>query len=269
MTFDRVTLARDVSMEGLGLHSGDPVTVTLRPSEEGIVFRHGSQTWRAEPANVTDTTRCTRLGEISTVEHLMSALAGLEITDVDVEVTALELPAADGCAAPYVAILASAGRTSLGPATLRDPFSRVFVQEPEAKIAIAHGTGHWKYEFETGDRWPGHQAAEFPDLPTGYAEGIALARTFGFEEEIPHLHKMGLAKGLDLTSALVLGRTGPINDMRCPDEPARHKLLDTIGDLYLAGVPIRFLNVAAFRTGHRANVQAARQLYEAVQGTAI
>lgn len=81
---------------------------------------------------------------------------------------------------------------------------------------------------------------------------------------------MGLAQlAPDLTSALVLGRTGPINDMRCPDEPARHKLLDTIGDLYLAGVPIRFLNVAAFRTGHRANVQAARQAHQAVQGTAI
>lgn len=264
MTFERRTIERDVVFEGLGLHSGVPVVVTIRPSDQGILFRCPAGAWSAVPENVTDTTRCTRLGEISTIEHLMSALCGMELTDVDIELTANELPAMDGSSKPFVEGLAGAGNRVIGERTLRPPYSRLYVHDGEAKVAVAAGEGHWRYEFVTGMRWPGAQVFEVTNLPEGYAESIAPARTFGFEDEVPHLHAMGLARGLDLTSALVLGREGYVNEPRFSDEPARHKLLDAIGDLYLAGVPARFLSVVAERSGHRLHVDLAARLAEAV-----
>jgi UDP-3-O-acyl-N-acetylglucosamine deacetylase len=261
MRIQRATIASDVPFEGRGLHSGEPVKVFVHPGEKGIRFQLGSQTWEAKPSNVVDTTRCTRLGDISTVEHLMSALAGLEITDADIEVTGPELPAMDGSALPYFKGLGECGRAELGELEIPPLFSRVFVPDGEAKVAISAGTGHWRYEFDTGSRWPGLQVFESPEIVADYHK-VALARTFGFEEELPMIAKAGLAKGLDGTSALVLGQNDYLNPARTPDEPVLHKMLDTIGDLYLAGIPIRFLNVVAIRSGHTANIKAARLLEE-------
>lgn len=265
MIFQRTTLAAEATFEGLGLHSGDPVRLVVRPGNKGIVFRSPAGTWAATPDNVSDTSRCTRLGEVSTIEHLMSAFCGLEITDAEVELDAGELPALDGAAAEYVRGLQAAGRTDLGQRELRDLFTRLFLQDGETKIAVASGQGHWRYEYITGPRWPGAQVFDATGLPAGYAEQIAPCRTFGLEEEIPHLHAMGLARGLDLSTALVLGRDGYVNDPKFPDEPARHKLLDCLGDLYLSGVPARFLSVVAERSGHRTNVAMAAKLRAAVE----
>ncbi len=267
MIFERQTLAREVKIEGFGLHSGEPVTVTVRPSDNGIVFRHGPGKWQAVPQNVTDTRLCTRLGDISTIEHLMSALAGAEITDVDIELSTPELPALDGSAKPFLEAILAAGRTSIGKQELLNLFTRIFVQQNDSKLAISRGTGHWKYIFETGERWPGNQEFELSNLPAQYGSEVSGARTFGFEEQIPQLLDAGFAKGLNLDTALVLGETGYKNEALWLDEPARHKLLDAIGDLYLAGVPLRFLNVVADRTGHTANVQAANLLFQAVHPT--
>src|SRR5687768_16628114 len=98
----RRTLANLARFEGLGLHSGVPVVVTVHPAEDGIAFRVGRGRWAATPENVSDTTRCTKLGEVGTIEHIMSAFCGLEITDAEVEWTAGELPALDGSAIQYV-----------------------------------------------------------------------------------------------------------------------------------------------------------------------
>jgi len=260
MIYKRSTLKGKAVFEGLGLHSGVPVRVIVRPSGDGILFRYGSQSWAASPANVTDTRRCTKLGEISTVEHMMSALAGLEITDADIEVSAPELPAMDGSAAPFYEGLLAAGREDLGEAERPSIFSRIFVPDGDAKIAISAGTGLWRYEFDTGERWPGLQVFETDDVVRDYRPRIAPARTFGFEEELPMIQAAGLAKGLDEESALVLGKDGYLNEARCADEPVLHKMLDAIGDLYLAGIPIRFMNVVAIRTGHAATVKAAMML---------
>lgn len=265
MTFERRTLASDVAFEGLGLHSGVPVRVRVQPGDQGLVFRSPRGTWQATPDNVTDTTRCTRLGEISTIEHLMSALCGTEITDAEIELDADELPALDGSSAMYATEIERVGTTVVGERSLRDLFARIFIQEPDFRLAVGIGTGHWRYEYITGARWPGAQVFEASALPDGYASEIAPARTFGLEEEVPHLHAMGLARGLDLSSALVLGRAGYVNEPRFQDEPARHKLLDAMGDLYLSGVPARFLNVVAERSGHRAHVLAAKRLKEATE----
>lgn len=266
MVFQRKTVAIPVILEGLGLHSGDPVKVTIHPGDQGIAFHCGGTRVAALPENVTETTRCTKLGDISTIEHLMSAFCGLEITDAEVELTTPELPALDGSAKPYALALADAGFADLGTQELNDPFSRVFVQEEATKIAIGHGSGHWRYVFDAGTRFPGLQAYEAPRITEGYSGKIAPARTFGFLDEIPVLLDMGLAKGLNLETALVLGDEGYQNAALFDDEPARHKLLDLMGDLYLSGVPARFLNVVAERSGHRMNVRAAGLLRDAVFG---
>lgn len=263
--FERKTLAQQIVLDGKGLHSGNAVTVTIHPSENGIWFRCGSDRVQATPDNVKDTSRCTTLGPISTVEHLMSALAGCEITDAEIELTSPELPALDGASGVYASEILKVGTKVIGKAACTGPYARVFVHEDDSKIAIAAGSGHWKFDFINEKRWPFHQTFETETVCAAYATGIAPARTFDVEENIPLIQAAGLAKGLDLSTALILGMEGYVNEAQFPDEPARHKLLDLIGDLYLSGVPIRFLNVAAERAGHWLNVKAAKLLADNVK----
>jgi UDP-3-O-acyl-N-acetylglucosamine deacetylase len=267
LTYTRLTLRGTAEFEGLGLHGGNPVKVRVHPGSEGIIFRAGKNRWPATPENVSDTTRCTRLGEISTIEHLMSSLAGLEITDAEVEVEGGEMPALDGSSEGFVGGLVAAGLEAVGQNEVHPPFKRVFVQEDGYRIAIGKGEGHWKYTYDLGDRWPKTQTFESRNVPLEYSKEIAPARTFALVEEIPVVLQMGLARGLDQDKALVLGIEGYKNDARFEDEPARHKLLDLIGDLYLSGVPVRFLNVAAEKSGHSSNVRAAKLLRQSVQAS--
>lgn len=260
MQFIRQTVSQRVEFEGLGLHTGLPVRAIVHPGEEGIAFRLGSERWPAIPENVTDTSRCTRLGQIGTIEHLMSALAGLEITDAEIELTAPELPALDGSSAPYVHALRQVGLQAIGPAELPDLFARVFLADALVKIAIGRGDGHWRYTYTTPNRWPEEQAFQCDHILECYPEGIAPARTFASCEEVPQILAAGMAKGLGIGQVLILGPEGYENPARFSEEPARHKLLDLVGDLYLAGIPIRFLNVSAERSGHRTNVRAAALL---------
>jgi UDP-3-O-[3-hydroxymyristoyl] N-acetylglucosamine deacetylase len=263
----RRTLKSSVSLEGLGLHSGHSVRLTIHPGERGIHFRRGDYVVEAIPENVSDTTRCTRLGEISTIEHLMSAFAGLEITDADVEVDASELPGLDGSAKPYVGAMSSVGFEEIGERELPELFSRVFLQEDLIKIAVSKGAGHWSYTYATGDRWPGEMAFDCDGVVANYANEIAPARTFALSEEVPQVLAAGLGQGLRDGDVLIVGANGFDNEARFPEEPARHKLLDLIGDLYLSGVPIKQLNVSAQRSGHRTNVAAALQLRRAMFGS--
>lgn len=258
--YDRLTVAQPVEFEGVGLHSGVPVKVTVHPGENGIGFRYLGTRVLAEPQNVSDTTRCTRLGDISTVEHLMSAFAGCGITDVEIDLTAGELPGMDGSAQPFVAGIRQAGTRKIGTVRVDGPFARVFDKSEVGEVAIAHGEGWWRYTFATDTRWPGEQVYEGRLDEETYANEVAPARTFCFEEELPALQQAGLGQGLDASSALVLGPTGYLNACRFQDEPPRHKLLDLIGDLYLSGVPIGHLDVVAARTGHTANIRAATKL---------
>lgn len=264
MILHRRTLRHEVRFEGRGLHSGNPVVVRFVPSSYGIRFSLGSEFVKAIPANVTDTTRCTRLGSISTIEHAMAALAGREITDLDIVLTAPEMPALDGSSKVYVESLQQEVFEPLGETEIPDLFSRVFVQEPNAKVALSAGNGHWRYEFSSTDVWPKFMEFEALDVVAAFPDEIGPARTFGFEHELPAIRAAGLAQGLDLDSALVIGEAGYMNEARFPDEPARHKLLDAVGDIYLAGVPIRYLNLVAERTGHRMHVAAAQRLRDAI-----
>ena len=207
MIVQRFTVASSFAWSGLGLHSGKDVTVTVHPGEAGLWFRSDSGRWEAIPENVSETSRCTRLGEVSTIEHLMSALAVHEITDAEIEVTGGELPAIDGSAKVFYDDLHAVGRTGLGERTLPDLFSRVFLQDDLVKIAIAKGVGRWRYEFSRENRWPFYQEAEIESFAS-YGTEIAPARTFGFEEEVPAMIAAGLARGLDKSSALVIKEDG-------------------------------------------------------------
>ena len=264
ISYKRKTLQNDIVIEGLGLHSGVPVRVQIHPGENGIAFRYGSDRVLARPENVTDTTRCTTLGPVGTIEHMMSALAGLEVTDAEIEVDAPEMPGLDGSALPYVSALIETGLVEIGTREIPEMYGRVFLQEDQIKVAISKGTGHWRYVYAFNDRWPGEQTFETLDTAGAYVDQIAPARTFVLAEEIPMIIQMGLGKGLDENTALILGIEGYKNEARFDDEPARHKLLDLIGDLYLSGVPIRHINVVGERSGHRTNVKVAGLLAQAV-----
>lgn len=263
MKIHRKTIRDSVSVTGKGLHSGQPVELTLHPGTEGIWFRCGSERVLANTENITDTTRCTRLGGISTIEHVMSALAGMGVTDVEVESTYPEMPGMDGSAKPYIDMILGAGLEALGEEERPDLYRRIFFQEDEIKIAISKGEGIWRFDYISGDRWPGTQSYEMNGLDS-YANEVAPARTFALLEEIGQITSMGLGLGLDEESCLVLGPDGYKNAARFPEEPARHKLLDLMGDLALAGVPASALNVVSERSGHRTNVAAADMLRRAL-----
>jgi UDP-3-O-acyl-N-acetylglucosamine deacetylase len=261
----RRTVAQPSSWRGKGLHSGDPVSVTVHPGTTGIAFRSGNDRVVADPQNVTETSRCTRLGEISTIEHIMSALAAAEVTDAEIEVDGGELPALDGSALPYLEGMLEAGFESIGQTELPDLFSRIFHQEDGGvKVAVAKGTGQWRYTYDLGTRWPGVQAFEVDDVVEKYPSEIAPARTLVLAEELPIARQHGLGRGLTEESVVIFDQEGYRFKTRFADEPARHKLLDLIGDLYLSGVPIRNLSVVAEKSGHRSNVQVAAMLARAV-----
>lgn len=260
----RKTLASDFTIEGMGLHSGGAVRVTVHAGESGIRFRDQGDWLDARPVNVTDTSRCTRLGNISTIEHLMSALAGMEVTDADIVVEGGELPAAGGCSIEYVEAITEVGLVECGELTVNGPFARVFLQELPCKYAVGLGEGWWRAAYVRDDEFVGRQEFELEFSPDRYASEIAPARTFVLESELEVAKQIGLGKGLDETSCLVVGDSNYLNAPRFKDEPARHKLLDLIGDLALSGVPVAHLDVVAEFTGHKWNVEVAKKLAESV-----
>lgn len=263
MTYPARTIARDAFFEGKGLHTGTPVRMVVRPGKAGIAFTLGSERVLALPENVTDTKRSTRLGSVGTIEHLMAAFAGLEITDAEVELNAPEVPGMDGSAKAYVEEFLAAGFVDGEERRVPDLYRRIFLAEDPVSISIGKGAGHGRFVYDVSPRWPGAQIFEAENVAAVFAKEIAPARTFALTEEVPHLERLGLGQGLDETSAVIVGTAGYENAARFPDELARHKLLDLMGDLYLAGVPLRALNFVGERSGHRTHVQAAAMLRNA------
>ncbi|MEO7454527.1 MAG: UDP-3-O-acyl-N-acetylglucosamine deacetylase [Fimbriimonadales bacterium] len=261
--FDRRTLVGEATFEGPGIHTREVGKATVRPGNEGIVFIINGERIAAKPENVTDTAaRTTRLGGVGMIEHLMSALGGLELTDAEIEVTGREMPILDGSAQEYLAGLKDAGMAALGSRRSVHLFSRVNVQgESDERIGISAGTGRWRFDWERAGSWPGSLSAEV-QMPEDYETTVAAARTFCFEDEMEQILAAGLGKGGTEHNTLVIGSDGYLTKCRFEDEPPRHKLLDVIGDLMLAGIPARFLNVVAERSGHRLNVEAATRLVE-------
>ena len=256
------TLSTPVSVSGIGLHTGVKVNLRLCPAtaNTGVLFRRTDLegfTIEAQSRNVARVSYATSLMKkgvlISTTEHLLSALAGLDVDNVIVEIDNLELPILDGSARPFVELITKAGlrrqraRRSfikiLKPVEVADGMRRIVVYPAD----VFHVT----YRIVFPHPLIGVQSIEFSSSPSTYAAEIAPARTFGFLEELEMLRKNGLIRGGSLENAVVLDRRDVINPegLRFPDEFCRHKLLDLIGDFSLLGHPL-IGHMVAERAGH-------------------
>lgn len=256
------TIRKAVEVAGIGLHSAVPSRMRLlpAPANRGVVFRrvdldgfeiHAS--WK-HIARVSYATSLMRKGVlISTTEHILSALVGMEIDNVIIEINALELPILDGSGMPFVELLKEAGlRRQRAPRMALGILRPVEIVEGAKRIALFP---YPKFSITTRVEFPhplvGRQSLQLELTPEAYAREIAPARTFGFLDQIPQMKEMGLIRGGSLTNALVFDRESVMNldGLRFPDECCRHKVLDLIGDLALIGYPLRGY-VVAEQAGH-------------------
>lgn len=271
----RRTLKAAIGCVGVGLHSGRRVSLTLRPAAAGtgIVIRR-TDLGIEIPALydlVTDTRLCTAVGEgearTGTIEHVMAALAGTGIDDAIVEVDAPEAPIMDGSAAPFVFLIDCAGiATTVAPRAAIEVLRPVRVEEPNGAFAELLPSREAAFDAELEIDFPntaiGRQAITMRVSPHAFRAGLADARTFTLAEDVARLRAVGLAQGGSLANAVVVD--GPLvlnpGGLRRPDEFVRHKLLDVIGDLALAGAPIRGRFRGA-RSGHALNNRLLRALF--------
>ena len=277
------TIRSLVRTTGVGLHSGERVELVLRPAaaDTGIVFRRVDLDppveIRSEASRVTDTRMASTLtagdsGEaaqvrVATVEHLMSALAGLGIDNLYVDVTAAEIPILDGSAGSFVFLIQSAGIVEQAA-----PKKFIRVLEP---VEIRDGDKWARLDPHFGFRLRfsiefGHpaidatvQEVEVDFAETSYVRDVARARTFGFMQDVEYLRAHGLAKGGSFGNAIVMDEYRVLNadGLRFGDEFVKHKILDAIGDLYLVGHPL-LAAYTAHKSGHALNNQLLRALLE-------
>jgi UDP-3-O-[3-hydroxymyristoyl] N-acetylglucosamine deacetylase len=254
------TIAAPLEFAGVGLHSGAPVTMSLLPAPagSGIVFRRTDLDNFEIPANgrnvakVSYATSLMRQGVlIQTTEHLLSALIGMGVDNVIVEVDNLELPILDGSALPYVQAFFNVGiRVQRRRRETIRVLRPVEVREADKFIGVYPGSG---YSIRYAIDFPppiGYQCASVDLATETYGVSIAPARTFGYKADEKRLRDMGLIRGASSENAIILGAKGPENGpLRFADEYVRHKVLDLIGDLALAGRRIEG-HVVAERAGH-------------------
>jgi UDP-3-O-[3-hydroxymyristoyl] N-acetylglucosamine deacetylase len=269
------TLKTLVSASGVGLHTGQKVRITLRPApaDTGVVFRRVDLASpvdvpaRAEVVGETRLSSClVRDGvKIYTVEHLMSALGGLGVDNVYVDIDASELPIMDGSASPFVLLIQQAGIVEqAAPKRFLRILRRVEVKDGDKWARLDPFEGY-KLSFSIEFRHPvierSTQAVEVNFAETSYLKEIARARTFGFMHEVEDLRDNGLALGGGLDNAVVLDEYRVLNadGLRFADEFIRHKLLDAIGDLYLLGKPL-LAAFSAHKSGHALNNRLLRAL---------
>lgn len=275
------TLAAPVTVEGVGLHSGASVTMTLRPldADNGVWVRRTDITDRdpmipARWDHVVDTRLCTVLGNsagvtVSTVEHLMAALAGLGIDNVEVAVNGPELPIMDGSSACFVTPLLATGIVAQGaprssiriinPIEVHDGDSRAILRPAPRGLSI-------EAAIDFSSEAIGRQRFAAMISPDTFRDQMATARTFGFRHEVEGLRAMGLARGGSLDNAIVVDGDTVLNPggLRHDDEFARHKALDALGDLALAGHPI-IGAYAGDRPSHRINNLLLHALFDQPQ----
>ena len=272
VTSRQQTLKAPISCAGIGLHSGRKVAMTISPAgiDHGIVFRRTDLgvDLPARFDHVADTRLCTVLANhaarIGTVEHLMAALAGIGIDNALVEVDGPELPILDGSAQPFVFLLDCAGQiTQAAPRQMIEILRPVRVSEGDGFAELRPASSG--FELSVAIDFPaaaiGRQAVSLRLTPESFRADIAPARTFAQLAEVDALRRAGLAQGGSLENAIVVDGTRVLNPggLRSPDEFVRHKLLDVIGDLALAGAPIqgRFIG---HRMGHALNNTLLRTL---------
>ncbi len=269
------TLKNRIRCSGIGLHSGARVTMTLYPAEagRGIVFRRRDlsgapeipATWRFARETPLCTTVATERAQVATVEHLLSALAGLGIDNVVAELDGPEVPVMDGSAAPFVFLVECAG-------VVRQPAVRraIRIRRPVRVEDGGRGTSlqpaarglSLDFRIDFDNRVIARQELSVRLDAASYKRELARARTFGFLHEVDRMRKAGLAQGGSLDNAVVIDGEAVLNEggLRYPDEFVRHKLLDSVGDLYLAGAPI-IGHFSGVRAGHALNLRLLQALF--------
>ncbi|MCH5276756.1 MAG: UDP-3-O-acyl-N-acetylglucosamine deacetylase [Desulfovibrionaceae bacterium] len=268
----QTTIARAVSHTGVGLHSGRDVQMRLQPApaDSGIVFHvhtpSGVRRIAPCPSAVSATALATTLSDgearVSTVEHVLAALAGMAVDNVQIHVFGGEIPIMDGSAAPVLDLLKKAGiRTLAAPRRVARVRRSLSVAGGGKAIHVWPHKGFYvDYTIDFPHAAIGRQRLCLDITPDSFAR-IARARTFGFLQEVEYLHSHGLALGGSLNNAVVLDEQGVVNPdgLRCPDEFVRHKMLDFVGDMAMLGLPLQ----GAFEvhcSGHQHNNAFLRRL---------
>jgi UDP-3-O-[3-hydroxymyristoyl] N-acetylglucosamine deacetylase len=271
------TLKTQVKTTGVGLHSGVKVEMTLRPAAAGtgILFRRVDLDppvdIPVDPYKVTDTRLCSALtvdqAKVATVEHLMSALAGLGIDNIVIDLTGPEVPILDGSAAPFVFLLQSAGIEELNaPKQFVRILQPIEVKEGDKWVRLSPYDG-FRVDFTIDFDHPvfeeSSQVVSVDFDNTSYIREVARARTFGFMHEVEMLRNNNLALGGSLDNAIVMDEYRILNadGLRYDDEFVKHKVLDAIGDFYMIGKPI-IGRLEAHKSGHALNNQLLRALVE-------
>ncbi len=281
MTTMQTTLGGAVTLEGVGAHSGQPARITLSPGDagSGVVFsRCGLEApIAADWTRVSSTDLCVRLGEgaesVATIEHLMAALRGLCVDNVMIDIDGPEVPAMDGSAGAFVEAIDEAGVVALSA-----PRRTLVVREP---VRVAHGASwaelrpasagfHMDVEISYPGTTIGRRRRASMLTEESFRSDLARARTFGFLHDAERLWKEGRALGASLDNTIVLAGDRVLNPegLRFADEFVRHKMLDVVGDLALAGAPI----VGAFRSyrgGHGLNLALVATLLTTPDAFAI
>jgi UDP-3-O-[3-hydroxymyristoyl] N-acetylglucosamine deacetylase len=274
----RKTLKAPIGCVGDGLHTGRRMSLTLHPAAAGA----GIQFRRVDlghdiPARfdfVADTRLCTAIAHpnapearIGTIEHVMAALAGSGIDDAIIEVDGPEIPILDGSAAPFLFLIDCAGiATSAAPRQIIEVLRPVRVEDGRGAFAELHPNTETAFDAVLEIDYPntaiGHQSLNFRLTPEAFRDSLADSRTFGLAEDVARLHAAGLALGGSLDNAVVVDGPAILNPggLRHADEFVRHKLLDVVGDLALAGAPLR-ARFMGNRSGHALNNQLLRALF--------
>lgn len=265
----RKTLRKATALEGVGVHTGARTRITIGPAEpgEGFVFVSEGTRIPATLENVSSTDRRTDISAggktVMTAEHILSALAGMGVDDATVWVEGPEIPFFDGSALPIASAIAEAGIAEIPGEPDRITINREtdlrfgdteFRLGPSESLEI---TCSIRYDHP----FIPEQTVGFTITPEEYLEEIAPARTYIFRQEAEEILARGLGKGGSLDCVLVINQDGYMNEPRFPDEPARHKLMDMLGDLALARARLR-MAIEAVRPGHRANHALAGFLKE-------
>ncbi len=271
----RCTIAQPATVTGIGLHLGLPCELTFRPAAErtGIVFRRvdlpGAPEIPALVSEVTATDRRTQLGRgnaaIHTVEHVLSAVAAMGLDDLVIEMSGPEPPIADGSSVSFHSALVRAGVRELSEEadylTLREPLRVI----DGNSVYEAHPSDHLVLDVTVDFPHPiiGRQVGRYCVNAESYRAELAPARTFGFLREVEELRSKGLIKGASAQNAVVLDDVGVVdNTLRWEDEFVRHKALDCVGDLALAGARVR-AHIVAVRPSHRGTVTLVREMVRA------
>lgn len=270
------TLKKSASCVGVGMHSGENITMNIHPAAEntGIMFVRKDVSGydakvKARYDNVTDTNLGTTISNddgtiVSTIEHLMAALWGCEIDNALIELDGPEVPIMDGSSEPFVFLLECAG-IDVQPAKRKiiEITKTVTFEEGDKIMSIAPSEEFGvNLEIDFSDKVIANQKAIFNSTDYSFKTDLCRARTFGFAHEAEMLQKMGLAKGASLDNAVIVKDGGVLNKdgLRYGDEFVRHKILDCIGDFYLAGSWIKG-TFTGKKSGHRINNEVLRKLF--------